>query len=494
MTSKCCGLFRIMMLIISVTLASGCTTPLRNKQLASVAKDWCYVVRASQVIPVYPLTEDLQPGDVMLVSTPVEEQVHSFADKGFLPLDQLVKRLNPDGFKEFYRDRYGCDAEIPPSQWQKMVDANGVQRHAWDRAPHAAFPSYSFTVSSGGGLNLAVPIQGVPVGLGLMHSGKASGSLVIGSAYTFGLDNLSLYEKVKLWAVSKRELLRPYAPRLDQDGKKQYHFLRVVSRVYAVGDVNITMVNDEATSGDFSGGADKPVPLVGVKEGASFQNLSSVLNVVNAAAEKQLPGGRLKFAAASNRSVSMNERFNRPLIIGYVGFDVPILEGGRLGSPISTLSQLTGIKTPEPQDPGAIPYRLAALAHMNRALNEMNGSLKDEIRKKLDALGLLLPETYPFTLYVTSGNGAPRKDSAIISGSKVTKRNFTGVLDFINNGRNTISALEPCIATAVACGGVDQALALNEVKAARESGERMLLLLGEQPALAEAIDFVFLGD
>jgi hypothetical protein len=327
-----------------------------------------------------------------------------------------------------------------------------------------------------------------------MHSGKASGSLVFGSAYTFGLDNITLYEKVKLWAASNRELLRPYSPRLNQDGKKLYQFLRVVSRVYAVGDVNVTMVNDEATSGDLSGGADKPVTLPGVKEGAAFQNLSSVLNVVNAVAEKQLPGGRLKFAAASSRSVSMNERFDRPLVIGYVGFDVPILEWGRIGSPISTLSQLTGTTTPEPKKPGATPYRLAALAHMNRALKEMNGPLKDEITRKLDALGLLLPESYPFTLYVTSGNGAPRKDPSIVSGTKVTKRNFAGVLDFINNGRSTISALEPCIATAAACGGVDQALALQEVTAARESEGRMASLLGDQPALAEAVDFVFLGD
>lgn len=489
--SRYSALFRIIMLIISISLASGCTTSMRNKQLASVAKDWSYVVRASQVIPVYPLTEDLQPGDVMLVSTPVEEQVKLYADRGFLPLDQLVKRLNPDGYKEFYCDRYGCDTGIPPSQWQKMAPVNGVPKHGWDLAPHAAFPSYSFSVTSGGGLNLAVPIQGVPVGLGLMNSGKASGSLVIGSAYTFGLDNITLYEKVKVWAASNRELLRPYAPRLNQSGKKLYQFLRVVSRIYAVGDVNVTMVNDEATGGDITGGADKPP---GGKEAAYFQNLSSMLNVVNAVAEKQLPGGRLKFAAASSRSVSMKEQFNRPLIIGYVGFDVPILEGGRIGSPISTLSQLTGITTPEPQDPGATPYRLAALAHMNRALNEMNGPRKDEIRNKLDALGLLLPESYPFTLYVTSGNGAPRKDAAIVSGSKVTKRNFSGVLDFINNGRSTILALEPCIATAAACGEIDQALALHEVTAARESGERMASLLGDQPALAEAVDFVFLGD
>ena len=55
-----------------LVLFIGCTTKLRNKQLEKVAKDWALIFRASQVIPVYPLTEDLQPGDVLLVSTPIE--------------------------------------------------------------------------------------------------------------------------------------------------------------------------------------------------------------------------------------------------------------------------------------------------------------------------------------------------------------------------------------------------------------------------------------
>ena len=53
---------------------SGCdTTGTNGKQLAHVAKDWSLVVRASQIIPVYPLTEDLLPGDVFLVQSPIED-------------------------------------------------------------------------------------------------------------------------------------------------------------------------------------------------------------------------------------------------------------------------------------------------------------------------------------------------------------------------------------------------------------------------------------
>ena len=94
-----------LILCISFT-AAGCTTTLRNQQLESVAKDWALVIRASQVIPVYPLSEDLQPGDVLLVSTPIENQVKLYKKKGFLPLDQHLVRLYPTEYKDFYNSRY----------------------------------------------------------------------------------------------------------------------------------------------------------------------------------------------------------------------------------------------------------------------------------------------------------------------------------------------------------------------------------------------------
>ena len=83
-------------LLLLVGLLAGCATQkMSGNQLARVAKDWSLSIRASQVIPVYPLTEDLQqPGDVFLVQTPIEEQVKIYLDKGFLPLENLVTRLS----------------------------------------------------------------------------------------------------------------------------------------------------------------------------------------------------------------------------------------------------------------------------------------------------------------------------------------------------------------------------------------------------------------
>jgi len=70
-----------------------CDAEDERRPVGARRQDWSLSIRASQVIPVYPLTEDLQPGDVFLVQTPVEDQVKVYLAKGFLPLDNLVTRL-----------------------------------------------------------------------------------------------------------------------------------------------------------------------------------------------------------------------------------------------------------------------------------------------------------------------------------------------------------------------------------------------------------------
>src|SRR6266481_2898062 len=81
-------------------LTSCCTS--KKCQLERVAKDWCMTIRASQVIPVYPLTEDVQPGDVFLVRTRIEDQASEYERRGFLPLDQLLARFQPTNYQQFY--------------------------------------------------------------------------------------------------------------------------------------------------------------------------------------------------------------------------------------------------------------------------------------------------------------------------------------------------------------------------------------------------------
>ena len=108
----------------------GCdTTRSKSKQLARVAKDWSLVVRASQVIPVYPLTEDILPGDVFLVRTRIEDQIKVYEAKGFLPLDQLLVRLQPNNYAAFYLGSYGIGTFTnTPYHWKFPDDSQKPMR------------------------------------------------------------------------------------------------------------------------------------------------------------------------------------------------------------------------------------------------------------------------------------------------------------------------------------------------------------------------------
>lgn len=477
--------------------ASSCTTTLRNEQLESVAKDWALVIRASQVIPVYPLSEDLQPGDVLLVNTPVEDQVALYKQKGFLPLDQHLVRLYSDGFQRFYNSRYGLtDSTIPPTQWQRKPE-DGSSEHNWKMAPRAAFPTYQFAVSTGAGLNLAIPIHGVPFALGLMNSGRANGTVTISDAYTFGLDNMQLAAAVKDWAAGARVFLSHYAPpkSLSAPAKQRSHFLRVISRVYVTGQVSVTVNNDEALSGQMSGGADKPVELLGIKQGATEQNYSSAIEVLNKIASEKLPGGKVKIASASSRSITLSEEFERPLVIGYVGFDMPILEGGRLGFPISTLAQLNAEKMVATRDTldSVTPYRLAALQHVYNGLKESADPKASLIRTELDRHAEQLPSTYSFSLLEFSRDCTLKDaDETIHLGNAVQREKFQDVLDYLGNAEKTMVTLDKYLK----CPHVKQEEATareRERQAAKAAYNNVFGLVKSDPALTEATE-LFLFD
>src|SRR5688572_18211626 len=102
----------LLVVVCLAGLTTGCVSKTLNQQMERVAKDWSMVIRASQVIPVYPLTEDLVPGDIFLVEQTREEQVRQYQAAGFLPLDHHLYRL-PLGSDSKYPATDSPKAETP---------------------------------------------------------------------------------------------------------------------------------------------------------------------------------------------------------------------------------------------------------------------------------------------------------------------------------------------------------------------------------------------
>lgn len=349
-------------------VSSGCTS--RQQELEHVAKDWCLTIRASQVMPVYPLREDLQPGDCFLVSLPIDEQQQQWNSKGFLPLDQQFLRVQPSGYAAFYAHSFPqADGKMP----LHFMSTGGESKppHHWHLAPASAFPSYSFHVKQGGGFNLALPIQGVPVGLSLLGTSEATGTVVISEARTYGVDMGSLMGDIEQAldrpagaGVTYRQLLArfhdPGEPASPGVAARTGHptYLRIVSRVYLAGALEVSVQNADSQSGGLSAGSFKPVDLLDAKAGDAkdLEERRKVYETGRELIAKRLgealagaaPSGTLQLQSASARSVSLKETFARPLVIGYLALDCRINAGGRLSPAIPTLHMLAGHQPPGP--------------------------------------------------------------------------------------------------------------------------------------------------
>lgn len=364
-------------------LLIGCKTP--AKELERVAKDWCLNIRASQVLPVYPLTEDLQPGDVFLVSTPISRQTEVYDERGFLALDQQVTRLEGLDYARYYRTGYWSGSYAPgpgghdrPSQGDAKVTA-----------PRVAFPSYTFDVDRSVGLALAIPIQGVPVGLGLMDAQRATGSVSLDDAYTYAVDGEDAYDALLRWwdgmprstdvdraagrdekealargadaqqpaappgsaSASARQLQRSLVSaalgRIAAQSSDAV-YLRVVTRVFLVREVTVSLANLDSSGGGGDVGVPQSIQLPDLSllspdeaESAAsayaktLEALSGSYNDINAG-----PGVSFRFTQVGRRSVTLADSFDRPLVLGYLGFDVKVYPDGRLSAPIPSFSVL----------------------------------------------------------------------------------------------------------------------------------------------------------
>jgi len=342
-------------------LGAGCASDARDDQLTGVAKAWNKTIRASQVIPIYPLQEDVRVGDLYVVQHPIEDEPQSWGAVGYLPLTKFVGRLHPKGmFATMYPDN-GYDvrttAPFPPQVWQREdevdtppavtpaaptapaprvpataaaasdtgaaaagpadsstapADPNRYEQFVptrWTYAPRARFPAFSVTVRRDQGLTASFPIKSVPLGLGLVAAQEATASVDLGHGFSYELPAIELQRMAEAWAtqpdpsptsgnngggqanVVRTAALQHFAPRYipgqrdPTDYRWQRHYLRVITKVFYVQRVSVTVTDTSRSMADINVGSDQSAKL-------------AEMNKALRAAESG--GGRHAAAAAGN--------------------------------------------------------------------------------------------------------------------------------------------------------------------------------------------------
>ncbi len=308
-------------------------------QLAQVAKDWTGAIRALKIIPVFPLREDITPGDVFLVNVRAEDEAKEFKKDGFLSPDVTVTRLPNIDYKTFYQNNFLSNEFTQMPHSRDSVTPDGFP----DTMPRVHFPVFSFKSLSNTSLASAFPIQSIPIALEHLQATSVSGTISIDNARSYGADGSELRKKLLAWAKNKdiQEMLR--ASFIEAKGDPV--FLRIVTQVYLAGGVNVSL-SSKATMGA-SGQAGNP-PSTGQAStvGTAKENQANVLQELNTQASSSLAmtqtGGKITFTSATTSSVKMSEQFQRRLVIGYLGQDVRITENGQLGAQKSSSRRLLG--------------------------------------------------------------------------------------------------------------------------------------------------------
>ncbi len=318
-----------------VVLLGACATP--GRELERVAKDWCLTIRASQVLPVYPPSEDVEPGDVFLVDTSLADQARTYEERGFLPLDQLVTRLRGLPYDAFYRDGY---FENPYGKVPHDRPSAGTS----PSAPKVAFPAYSFRVDRSQGLKLALPLSGVPVGLGLLGASQAQGSVTIRDASTYAIDGEALARKLYEWWNADGDVRDAFGA-IARDTERPV-YLRAVTRVFLARGVTVSLVSLEGGGAGVDAGAAPQVELqklaieqpdLAPKAAAAYREALAALGGP--------PGGAVRLVQASSRAVTIDEDFERPLVLGYLGFDVRVFPDGTVSAPVPSFATVAGGST-----------------------------------------------------------------------------------------------------------------------------------------------------
>lgn len=276
------------LIVLAIGVAASCQSVPTSREVELAIKTWCLTVRANQIIPVYPLTNNVQPGDIYLVDRHIDEEVMLYNSRGFLPLDGRIGTVS-------LVERFENPA----------------------RMGHAAFLRYSSKAYRGGEVSFALPLHAVPIGLELLHINEAQTTVSIEEARTYGMDIERLYGLVRNWVQDHEDFIKTVSSN-RKEGSPTLR-LRVIGQIYLTGRMNVSLQSQRSSTAVASAGFPKD----------NNQQL-------DAEVQKLLPGGAVKVVSATEHSIRMIETLNPPLVFGYLGIDIPINEHGLGAKPLPT--------------------------------------------------------------------------------------------------------------------------------------------------------------
>ncbi|MBV8047187.1 MAG: hypothetical protein JO171_08550 [Paludibacterium sp.] len=346
----------------AVSLLLGCSS---TDPTQSVATSWGQELRQMQVEPVFPIREDIQPGDVFILCAGSDP---THPSKQVLPISTYWTRLDATTIKQLLEDYYrtrlimpinkvvGGQAASQPSI-QQNTSASGTFTHlqlvAFPDAMHASLDSRS--------LSALIP-AGVALGrFGISSQEVDSGSLSITSASYYGLPQAKIMPLVKEQIGPNGELGREdFKKALDaKEAECQplnlYAQAVVVSEVFLANGIRLKLQSSKAATAQMqlntvlssgstvantlstiqklqasaatAGKTQAPAGNGGTASGQDAQTQALSAAVVSLltgmeSSQENLPGVSGTITTGSTGTISMDSIFTKPLVFGYRGVHI----------------------------------------------------------------------------------------------------------------------------------------------------------------------------
>ena len=345
--------------------------------------------------------------------------------------------------------------------------------------------------------------------MSLLGASSAHGSMAIKDAHTYGVDGYSVEMQVRRWARTNRDYLWAFEP---QEGSwcrpDRRFYLRVVTRVYLAQSVLATITADKTFGAGVLAGAAKPMDVPEAKPGETIKNYNATLKALNKSLNSQplaadmMPGGSIQIVAASGRTISLNEQFPRPLVIGYIGFDLPILEDGQLGPRIPTQALLS--RSPVMQGTFAVGLtgegKTVAWSMLRTIYHELRDRAKAapaaRLVSRLDDLAARIPDNLDFAKYKKGDAAHLRRAKPPVPVFDLPNPGFDKVISYWFHLHNSVTCLERFVSKKATFyfnrEPADEAvleILREDLRLQRQKLDAFEQTYGTKPAVMEAVDY-----
>ncbi len=364
----------IVMLIVLVFAASCAEIP-----RGYAAREWSLALREMQIVPVFPPREDVQIGDVYLVTADEMQTLESVdtasGKSGFLPIGVQLDHVNLNTQLAAY---YNARAAFPATVLDRTDLTSAPQptnpAGVWTggdatRLRLVGFPEFLSATYSKGDLSALIPVEAVQVGLAAGFTKNKKVKVSIPVAESCGLPVATVLARYQAADGRKTHVddlaKKMFAPLMSDSTKGQaVGYIRLITEVYYARVIDVSVYDSKSRGGQLNVKLPVPEGLPAARSGAGAgagggaaggdatptstevsmtpQQAAEELNKQLAASlASSTPGVNLKFVSAAEGSVSLRRTYERPIAIGYRGVVFPIVHvedvrsaGLAIGSPM----------------------------------------------------------------------------------------------------------------------------------------------------------------